>query len=98
MIAASLTELFGGYEVRRPRASASPATATSKLLEQESDDLLKLDRRTPAGLRQRTEAVRLEVSADAMRTRDIIASEELQRARRTSACTTRSIAIPGRST
>ncbi|MBX7072475.1 MAG: polyphosphate kinase 1 [Pirellulales bacterium] len=77
-ICARLPELFGGFEVLSATTFRITRDSDIELLEQESDDMLKLveDR---IRLRERTEAVRLEVSADANEelVRMLIEAEEL---------------------
>src|SRR6185312_8832713 len=78
-VAARLPELFGGFEVHSSTTFRITRDSDIELLEQESDDMLRLiEDRLKA--RQRGQAVRLEVSASGNEelTRQIIDPEELQ--------------------
>jgi polyphosphate kinase len=81
LVAARLTELFGGFRVLSWTTFRITRDSDLELLEQESDDMLKLiEERLKA--RQRGQAVRIEVSAraaDDSVARAIIDEEELQR-------------------
>ena len=80
LVAARLTELFGGFSVQSWTIFRITRDSDLELLEQESDDMLKLiEERLKA--RQRGQAVRIEVSAraaDDSVARAIIDEEELQ--------------------
>ncbi|NBV46551.1 MAG: polyphosphate kinase 1, partial [Planctomycetia bacterium] len=81
VISARLTELFGGYEVDSWSTFRVTRDSDLELLEQESDDMLKLiEDRLKA--RQRGQAVRIEVAAQAAEaiTRQIIEEEGLHAA------------------
>jgi polyphosphate kinase len=79
LVAAKLPELFGGFDVLSWTAFRITRDSDLELLEQESDDMLRLiEERLKA--RQRGQAVRIEVSArapDESLSRSIIDAEEL---------------------
>src|SRR5581483_9794731 len=77
-ICARLPELFGGFDVLSATTFRVTRDSDIELLEQESDDMLKLvEDRIRA--RERAEAVRLEVSSDASEEliRMLVEAEEL---------------------
>lgn len=64
LIATRLPELFGGFEIRTMAAFRITRDSDIDLIEQEADDMLQMiEKRLKA--RHRTDAVRLEISADA---------------------------------
>lgn len=76
VVGARLAELFGGYDIDEYGSFRITRDMDVDLLEQEGDDVLRvIEARLRA--RQRSEAVRLEVSSDLSRKlRDMIVSEE----------------------
>ena len=64
LVATRLPELFGGFEIRTMAAFRITRDSDIDLIEQEADDMLQMiEKRLKA--RHRTDAVRLEISADA---------------------------------
>ena len=100
VVSARLPELFGGFDVLHWTTFRITRDSDIELLEQESDDMLRLiEDRLKA--RQRGEAVRLEVAAGG--NEELVADDhrrgsDPRRRQARPTATARSIAFPGRST